>query len=166
MVHIVPHAIELGISSINAANILATIGGASIVSRLVLGSVADRIGNRQTVIISFILMSAALFWIIPVTELWMLYLFAATIGFATGGIGPSESPIVAALFGLRSHGLIFGVIDFGFGIGGAIGPFLAGYIFDVAGSYQVAFVVSAAIGVVGLILATVLRPIRGAQAKI
>jgi transposase len=71
--------------------------------------------------------------------------------FANGGMGAAESPLVAALFGLRSHGLILGVVDLGFTIGAAVGPFLAGYIFDVAGSYQVAFSVSAAIGVVVLL---------------
>ena len=64
MVHIVPHAAELGISAISAANILATIGGASIVGKVLLGRAADRIGSRQNFIIGFILMSAALFWVI------------------------------------------------------------------------------------------------------
>jgi len=158
LVHIVPHATELGISAASAANILATYGGVSIVGKVVLGSAADRIGNKRTFIIGFILMAAALFWLVPATEAWMLYLFAIVFGFAYGGCAASESPLVAALFGLRSHGLIFGVIGFGFTTGAAIGPFVAGYIFDVAGSYQVAFLVCAAIGIVGLILTALLTP--------
>ena len=160
MVHIVPHAIELGISAAIAANILATIGGLAIVGRIVLGSAADRIGNRQATIIALILMSAALFWLVPATEVWMLYLFAVVFGFAHGGHAPSQSPLVAGLFGLRSHGLIFGVMGFAFTIGSAIGPLLAGYVFDITGSYQLAFLVCAGIGIVGLVFTVLLTPIR------
>ena len=158
MVHIVAHATELGISAASAANILATIGGMGIVGRVVLGTAADRIGNRQAFIIGFIFMSAALFWLMPATEAWMLYLFAAVFGFGYGGCATSESPLVAELFGLSSHGLIMGVIALGFTSGAAIGPFLAGYVFDFAGSYQVAFLVCAVTAIAGLILTALLTP--------
>ena len=158
--HIVPHAIELGISPISAANILATMGGLSIVGRIVLGSAADRIGNRQVFIIGFILMAATLFWLVPAREVWGLYLFAVVFGFAFGGCATSESPLVAGLFGLSSHGLILGAINvLGFTLGAAIGPLIAGYIFDMTNSYQLAFIVCAATGVVGLILTVLLTTI-------
>jgi MFS family permease len=150
LVHIVPHAIELEISAINAANILASVSGISVLGNFVLGSVGDRIGNKWIFIISFILMSAVLFW--------MLYLFAVVFGFALGGMATSESPLVARLFGLSSHGLIFGVVGFGHIIGGAVGPVVAGYIFDLTLSYQMAFLVCAVVGVAGLILTAMLRP--------
>jgi len=160
MTHIALHAIDLGISPITAANILATIGGLSIAGRLVLGSAADRFGNRQVFIIGFILMAAALFWLVPAEELWALYLFVVVFGFALGGCATSESPLVAGLFGLSSHGLILGVINLlGFTFGAAVGPLIAGYIFDINNSYQLAFIVCAAVSVVGLILTVLLTPI-------
>jgi len=157
MVHIVPHAVELGISTISAANILATIGGASVVGKVFLGRAADRIGNRQTFIIGFILLSAALFWVLSAKGELILYLFAAVFGFAFGGCVTSESPMVAELFGLSSHGQILGVIAFSFLFGGAVGPFLLGYLFDVTGTYRWGFLVCAAISSVGLILTTILK---------
>jgi len=160
MTHIVLHAIDLGISSITAANILATIGGLSIVGRVVFGSTADRIGNKQAFIIGFILMSASLLWMVPAKEVWGLYLSAVIFGFAFG-CATSESPLVAELFGLSSHGLILGVINLvGFTFGAAIGPFIAGYIFDMTNTYQVAFIVCAATGIAGLILTILLKPIK------
>ncbi len=165
MVHIVPHATELGISAASAATVLATIGGLAIIGRVTLGSAGDRIGNRQVFIIGFILMSAALFWLTPATQMWRLYLFAVVFGFAHGGLGASESPLIARLFGLSSHGVIFGVTSLSFTIGAALGPFLAGYVFDLTGSYQVAFLVSAAIAITGLILALFLTPIKGERGK-
>jgi len=159
MAHIVLDAGGLGISSVSAANILATIGGLSLAGRIVLGIAADRFGNRQVFIIGFILMAAALFWLVPNKEVWGLYLFAAVFGFAFGGCATSESPLVAGLFGLSSHGLILGVMNVvGFTLGAAIGPFVAGHIFDVTGSYQLAFIVSGALSVVGLILTALLSP--------
>ena len=158
--HIVLDATGLGISSVGAASILATIGGLSLAGRIVLGIVADRLGNRQVFIIGFILMAAALFWLVPNKEVWGLYLFAAAFGFAFGGCATSESPLVAGLFGLSSHGLILGVMNvIGFTLGAAIGPFVAGHIFDVTSSYQLAFIVSGALSVVGLILTVLLSPI-------
>jgi len=160
MTHLYLHATELGISLTSAANILATIGGLSIVGRIVLGSAADRFGNRQIFIIGFILMTAALFWLVPARELWGLYLFVAVFGFAFGGCATSESPLVAGLFGLSSHGLILGVINLlGFTFGAAVGPLIAGHIFDITNSYQLAFIVCGAMSVVGLILTALLSPI-------
>jgi MFS family permease len=158
VVHIVPHAIELGISAAAAANILACRGGMGLVGNYVLGGVADRIGNRRIFIVGFIMISAALFWLVPARELWMFYLFAIVFGFAGGGMAASESPLVAGLFGLSSHGLIYGVVHLGFTAGAAVGPVVTGYIFDVTRSYQVAFLLCAGLCIVGIILAALLRP--------
>jgi len=165
LVHIAPYATDLGFSAANAANILATVGGVGVIGRVVLGSAADRIGSRQVCIIGFILMAATLFWLVPATEAWTLYLFAAVFGFASGGCVMSQSPLVAGLFGLRSHGLILGVTSFGYCTGAAVGPLLAGYIFDVTSTYHLAFLVCAAIGIIGLILSALLTPITGEQGK-
>lgn len=160
MVHIVPYATDMGISVISAANVLATIWGTGIIGNFVLGGVGDRIGNKYVFIINFFLLAVALFWLVRATAEWMLYLFAVVLGFARGGIGTAQSPLVAELFGLRSHGMIFGFAGFGWTCGAAVGPFVAGYIFDVTTSYEIAFLVSAAIGVIGLILSIVLTPTR------
>ena len=165
LVHIVPHAIDLGISATSAANILVSLSGASIVGRVVLGGAGDRIGNRQVLIIGFVLMSAALFWLAAAKEVGGIYLIAAIFGFGMGGCAVAQSPLVAGFFGLSSHGLIYGVISLGFSIGASIGSFIAGYIFDVTGSYQLAFLISAAIGILGLVLAVALRPIKRPEIK-
>jgi len=161
MVHIVPHATDLGISAASAASFLATIGGTSIVGNVVIGNIGDRMGNRQAFMIGFSLMSTALFWLVPTNGVWMLYLFSIIFGFAYGGIATLQSPLISELFGLNSHGLIFGVAGFGFTIGAAIGPFLVGHIFDITGSYQSAFLICASVGIAGLVSAVLLKPIKG-----
>ncbi len=159
MVHLVPHITRLGISDINAANVLAVNGGIGIVGNFLLGGIiGDRIGNRKAFIMGYILAVVALVWLVPVKELWMLYLFAIVFGLALGAMGTSESPLVARLFGLTSHGLIYGAMGLGFTFGGAVGPVTIGYICDVTDSYQNAFIVCAALSVLGLILMLVLKP--------
>ncbi len=156
-VHIVPHTTDLGISPATAASILATLGALSIVGRVIMGVASDRIGNVQAFIIGFALMAAALFWLMPSAEAWVIFLLAAVFGFASAGAGAVTSPLVAEFFGLRSHGLILGVTQLGFAIGAALGPLAAGYLFDTTGTYLTAFAICAAISVIGLVLALLLR---------
>ncbi len=158
MVHIDPHATELGLSFTGAANILAAIGGISILGRVALGAAADRIGNKSAIIIGFALLAASLIFILFVKQVWMLYPFTVIYGLAQGALFVLFSPMVAELFGLSSHGVIFGVITFVGSVGGAIGSALAGHIFDVTSSYQIAFFICAVIASMGLILSFLVRP--------
>jgi len=158
VVHIVQHAIDLKISPVSAANLLATRGAMSILGNYILSAFADRIGNRRIFIIGFVMVTAAFLSLSLAEEEWMLYLLIAVAGFASGGMGASESPLTARLFGINSHGLIYGVIHVGFTIGAAAGPFLMGYIFDLTSGYQLAFLTCAALGIIGLILTIILRP--------
>ncbi len=159
LVHIVLHTIGQGLSANVGANILAVIGGASIGGMLAIGSAADRIGNKAGLTISFVVMSIALFWLLASRDIWMLFLFAAIFGFAYGGLQAVLSPMVAQLFGLSSHGVILGAANLAGSIGAASGPFIAGFIFDVTGSYQFAFLILAALGVTGVILSARLTPL-------
>ena len=158
MVHIVLYATETGVSAVSAATVLACIGGASIAGRPIMGAAGDRIGNKLAIVIGFTIVSAALLWLLIARELWMFYLFASFFGFAYGSIAVLQSPLVAELFGLRSHGIILGAVTFSITIGGAVGPVLAGYIFDVTGSYNLAVIVCVMLILVAWILTLLLRP--------
>lgn len=161
LVHIVSHAIGLGISGTSAALIIPIIGGVSIPSRILMGIAGDRIGNKPAWTICFVFLIISFFLLLVAKELWLLYLFAVIFSFGYGGLAPLISPMVAELFGLSSHGVIFGVITmFGGTPGMAVGPLLAGYIFDITGRYQLAFIIYAVILVIGLIITSLLRPTR------
>ncbi len=157
-VHIVSHAVGLGISAASAANILATFGAISIPGRLIMGSASDRIGIKYSLVFVLGLMLVALLWLQLARELWMLYLFGAVFGFAYGGLSCLQSLTAAKLFGLSSLGVIVGTLSFSFTSGGAVGTVLAGYIFDVTGSYSLAFLISAIMALVGCVLALSLTP--------
>jgi len=158
-VHIVPHAMDLGISAIVAAGILSTIGGVSIVGRLGTGVAIDSIGNKKLMIMCFLILIASFLWLQVSKELWMLYVFAVVYAFAHGGYFTVISPLVAELFGISSHGVLFGIVVFSGTIGAAIGPILAGHIFDMVSSYRLVFFILAGFAVAGLILTSLLRPV-------
>ncbi len=166
VVHIVPHVTDLGISFVSAANILSVGGAAMVFGSFAMGRLGDKIGPRQVFIICFIIALASLFWLMQSREMWMLYLFAIVIGVANGGNVTSDSPLAARLFGLQSIGSIVGVSSCAFSIGAALGPVLTGHIFDATGSYQVAFIVCAAVSAVGLVSAVIQRPTPRLQVKI
>ena len=157
MVHIVPHAINMGISPIKAAIIITFIGGGSTAGRVIMGAIAGRIGNKLATIISFILITFAAYILILSKEVWMFYLFAFIFGFSYGGLQIMGSLLVADLFGLRAHGLILGVVTFIFTIGSGTGPLVASYIFDLSGSYHTFLLVFFAIGVTGSVLISLLK---------
>ena len=157
MVHVVPHAIDIGISSATAAGILSTIGGISMLGRFITGVAIDRIGNRLSMIICLVLLILALLWLQLAGELWMLYLFAIVYGFSHGGLYTVISPIVAEYFGIRSHGVLFGIVVFSSMVGGAIGPVIAGNIFDTTGSYGLAFWICTSVSALALVIMLTLK---------
>jgi len=163
MVHTVPHAVDLGISAAQAAGVLSSIGGVSMLGRLVMGTTGDRVGNRRALAICLLVLVVALSWLQIAKEIWALYLFAVIYGFAHGGFFALMSPLVADLFGMKSHGAIFGTILFIGQTGGAIGSVLTGRIFDVTHSYQLAFLILVIASGMGFILSILLKPIRAKE---
>lgn len=160
LTHIVPYAVDLGISKPVAASIVATIGASSIAGRLVMGFASDRIGRKRGILICFVILVTALTWLQFAKELGTLYLFAAIYGFNHGGFFAQFSPLIAWLFGTRSQGSLLGVVIFFGTFFGAISPIATGRIFDIRGSYSLAFLMLLLVAIIGLILITMLKPIR------
>ena len=160
LVHIVAHATDLGITATMGAVILAVTTGASAIGNVVMGGVGDRIGNRKVFIFGFIAIIICLLWLLWAKDLWALLLFGFVYGFACGGCVSSQPPIIARFFGLRSHGLLLGIAGLGHTAGGGFGSLLAGYNYDLYGSYQLIFLFCAAMGCIGFILTMLLKPIR------
>ncbi len=158
MVHIVPHSIDIGISAASAASVLAVIGGLNIVGRIILGIASDRFGVKPSLIFGLVLIVAALLWLQLAGELWMLYVFSIIFGFAYGGVLSFMALVPAELFGLHSIGVIMGTVTCIFTIGGAAGPVISGHIFDITGSYSLAFWVAASMTVISCVLSLLLKP--------
>lgn len=159
MVHVAPHAIELGIPAASAAWIVSLTGGASIISRFTSGMIMDRIGSKLTLIIIFTLITAGMFVLYRASGLGMFYLFAILVGLGHGGFSVTMSPVLVELFGLKWHATILGFAFFVFSSGGALGPVMAGRIFDVNGNYYLAWLVCGLISTAAVVLACLLKPV-------
>jgi OFA family oxalate/formate antiporter-like MFS transporter len=157
LVHMVPYATDKGIPSVEAAGSLALLGACSIVGKITMGRVSDRIGGKATIAISFILQALGTFLLISVKSLFTIYAFAALFGFAYGGVTPQQAKITGEIFGTASIGSILGVIVFSGSIGGSFGPFLGGFIFDGTGSYGLAFALAAMALIIAFGLTFILR---------
>jgi MFS family permease len=158
LIHITSYAMDSGISSINAASLVAIIGGVSIVGRVIIGSAGDRIGCRRALVITFIIMVVSLLWLYQAEGLWQLRLFAMSYAIAHGGSLTLIAPLLAELFGTKAISSLFGIVLF-FGTAGAgTGPIVAGRIYDVTGSYQSAFLIMIIASITGLVLTLLLKP--------
>lgn len=144
MTHIVPYATDLGISTIEASTILGLIGGVQILSRLFVGRASDIVGRKLPGLICALLGTGALIWLIWSHDLWMFYLFAIIFGLSYGGLGVVNLTMVSDTFYGRNLGVIMGAMNAGYSVGLAIGAALGGFVFDVNGSYVVAFEMGAA----------------------
>ena len=159
LVHIVPHGRDTGLSPTQAAGVLTTIGGVSMVSRFISGLAIDRIGGKSIMVICFFVLIIGLLWLQIADSMWMLYGFACIYGLAHGGFFTAISPLVAEIFGIVAHGTIFGIVVCFGTTGGAIGPIVAGRLFDITGSYTSTFWTITAISIASLGLMLSLRPI-------
>lgn len=158
-VHIVAHGTDLGLRATGAAAVLSVIGAVSIVGRMTVGAAVDRIRGRCALLICFTVLLASLLLLRLVDVPWMLFVFGGLYGFAHGGFFTVVSPTVAEFFGMGAHGAIFGVVLFSGTLGGALGPLIAGRVFDTSGSYDMAFLGLALMALIGLLLVRSLRPL-------
>lgn len=152
MVHIVPYATGLGISPISAASILSVIGASSILGRLIVGGIGDRIRVKPLLIAILAALLISLVWLEFARNLWGLIGMGIIFGLGYGGSSTLQSLVVVEMFGLGSLGVLLGNFIFSICIGGSVGPVLTGTLYDVSNSYRLAFLICAASALAGLVL--------------
>ena len=144
LAHQVKFAQDVGYSSIFAASVFALFGAFVAIGQLS-SAISDWIGREKTFTLGIILSIGALVALISVkdaSQSWLLYLYAICFGYGAGLLSPTTFAGAADIFYGRHFGAISGLILAGMGIGGVIGPWLGGYIYDVSGSYTGAFTLS------------------------
>lgn len=156
LVHSAPYTEDIGFSAAIAASVLSVIAGASTFSRFFTGIISDKIGGRLTLSACVIAGTLATIWLLFAGKLWMLYIFAVVFGFAWGGMVTVGTLVTAELFGMKSFGVLLGSILLLGTIGGALGGYLAGSIFDVTGSYNLAFLICVVLCAISVIFSLIL----------
>ena len=150
-VHIIAYATDIGIAATSAALILTIMGGSNILGKLLAWIIAVKMGSRFTLLILIALQAFCLFLLIQAKSLCMLFILGLVLGFGFGGAAPIRMTMVCEFFGMRSIGVIIGLLGVAWAMGGIAGPVLAGYIFDLNRNYDMAFFAGGLIMTIGVI---------------
>ena len=138
-VHIVAYCMDLGFGIARGSEMLALMLAGGVVSRLVSGVVADRIGGIRTLLIGSVLQCLALIAYIPFDGLASLYVVSLIFGLSQGGIVPCYAIIIREYLPPAEAGQRIGMVMMSTIIGMSVGGWLTGWIYVQTGSYTVAF---------------------------
>lgn len=139
-VHIVALCVDLGFGAVVGGQMLSLMLAGGVVSRLVSGLLADRLGGVRTLLLGSVLQCLALFLYLPAGGLVSLYTVSLVFGLAQGGIVPSYALVVREFLPAREAGQRVGFVMMLTIMGMALGGWMSGWIYDMTGDYQLAFV--------------------------
>jgi MFS family permease len=142
--HHVAFAIDVGYPKIYASSVLSLFGILFALGCLA-SLISDRIGRELTVTIGTLIGISGIVVIILIKDTsspWMLYYYAMSLGAGIGICSPTIPAAITDIFQGPKVGSVIGFIWFAFAIGGAIGPWLGGWLFELKGNYWLAFVVA------------------------
>lgn len=155
-VHIVAYCVDLGYGPAVGAEMLSLMLLGGVASRVLSGVLADWLGGVRTLLIGSTLQCVALFLYIPFDGLASLYLVSLVFGLSQGGLVPAYAIIVREYLPPAEAGRRIGAVIMSTILGMALGGFLSGWIYDLTGSYAIAFLNGIAWNVLNLGLALTL----------
>lgn len=142
--HLVAFLGDRGFGDQTAATVLGITVGVSVSGRFLFGLVSDRINKRHAMAVALVGHAVAVLFLMKIDLSGALAAFVLTYGLALGGGAVVMPLLVGECFGLLSFGKILGLIMLSATLGAAAGPILTGRIYDVTGSYDVAFILHVA----------------------
>ncbi len=160
-VHIVAYCGDLGYGVARGAQMLSLMLACGIVSRIGSGFIVDRIGGLGTLLLGSLAQMAALMLYLLMDGLTSLYVISALFGLFQGGIVPSYAIIIRECFPAREAGARVGVVMMATLFGMALGGWMSGWIFDLTGSYRLAFANGVAWNLLNVLIALwlILKPL-------
>ena len=147
VLHQIPHLISIGLSADTAGGILGMMIFASIPGRVLFGFLGDRIKKNKLLAATMIIQGIGVLVLAFASSIIHVYAFVVIYGLTYGGCIPLLMAFRGDIFGRKNFAQMSGIMSPFRMIGNVIGPVLAGYLFDVTGSYKVAFVSFAALAV-------------------
>jgi len=157
LVHIYPHATDLGFSASNAAFVLSTMAGLGVAGKFLFGWLIDRIDTRYALWIAIGLQVAGTALFVVARTYPVLLVSGAIFGLGMGGIVPIQASLIAEVYGRRSFGRVMGLMGPCMLPIQAAGIPFAGYIFDQKESYTSAFLTFVALYLVAACVLLLLR---------
>ncbi|KYK32187.1 MAG: hypothetical protein AYK22_07530 [Thermoplasmatales archaeon SG8-52-3] len=129
------------------------------IGRIVWGQVSDKIGRRRALLSMFLFQGITMIiFFYSTSNPYFFYIIAALIGFNFGGNFALFPAATADSFGSENVGLNYGFVFMSYGVGGIVGPILAGAVQDAGLSFLYAFIPAAAMCFIAAILAIIYNP--------
>jgi len=122
---------------------------ASLAGRVIVGYFADRYSKKNVMALFYLLLALAIPLLFLAPARWALWGFALTFGFAMGADYMLIPLVTAECFGLAALGKLLSLIIMGYSLGQWFAPWLAGKIFDTYRSYDLAWMIITAGGLIG-----------------
>ena len=138
-IHIVALCVDLGFSPIVGTNMLSLMLAGGVISRIISGVAVDYFGGFKVLLVGSSLQCLALFLYLPFDGLTSLYLVSLIFGLAQGGIVPSYAVILREYLPPQNIASKIGIVLMATIFGMAFGGWVSGFIFDLTGSYSLAF---------------------------
>jgi MFS family permease len=161
--HSVAFAVDHGFARLFVAGIFGLTGLLSVVGRILFGMAADRIGRAASATISYGCTALGTLCLLSLEispHAAALYAYALFFGLGFGARGPIITAMAAQIFPGRRFGVIYGILSVGNGIGGGVAPWFGGFVYDLTGSYRVAFLIAVAFCAIGSACFWLARPPR------
>ena len=150
-VHQVAYLVDQGVSAMIAASVVGAVGAASIAGKIGGGWLSDRVEREFVYLGGIAIMVAAVAALAALAGApvpWAIYGYAVLLGVGYSATASLIPAMVSDRFGGLHFGAIVGVGLMGSAAGSALGPWVAGYLFDRTGSYMLAFAIAAGCGIV------------------
>lgn len=157
-VHEMPYLISLGISEKLAALTMLGITTSSLIGRLGFAWLGDIYDKRRLLAIAGVLQTVGMFIFANIRSPWMIIPFLLTYGPGYGARFPLLPAMQADYFGTKTFASLRGLYALGFTIPGIIAPLFAGWIYDVQGSYHLAFTLFAILCIFAIPTILAIRP--------
>ncbi|MDH4264344.1 MAG: MFS transporter [Deltaproteobacteria bacterium] len=144
LAHQVKFTEDAGYSSLFSVSVFALFGITLFMGQLS-GFISDWLGREKTVTLATLLSLGALLALMSVRDTsqpWLLYGYSISLGYGAGLFSPTLFAASADIFHRRHYGVVAGLLLAGMGAGGAVGPWIGGYLFDLSGSYTNSFILS------------------------
>jgi MFS family permease len=162
VVHLVALLTDFGIPFKTAGNILALFGLLSLGGILLAGPASDRFGNRWPIALTFVLRFMVYLLILKYPNEINFYIFALLFGFTFLVTAPLTATLMGRLYGLTHVGLLSGFATTVHHLAGGFWAYMGGMLFDRTGSYQIIFVISAAMCLLAVACAFLIKDQRHA----
>lgn len=149
---------ERGFSELQAGRLWSWVGILSLVSGPLFGYLSDRLGRKVGLVTVFSIQAAAYIMAISSLPESFMYLSIFCFGIVAWSVPSIISALVGDAAGPQRAAAIFGFVTFIFGIGQVAGPFCAGALAQVTGSFTLSFSLAALLGVSAALLSALLPP--------